>query len=279
MLMGMTRTFRSSAALLAIALTATVTLAACGDKADTASAAAPTSRSASDGASVAPESFLQTVTAAQKKASTSHIELAISVGGQSITGKGDAEVGADVADSSMAMTMDLGATGMGSIDMRLVDEVFYLDFGQMTKGKFVTIDLTDKSNPIGRQYGQIIEKLDPSKQMEQFAKALTSIQEDGSPKLIDGVQAQPYVVVLDTAKLPGVSELTGGGAAKLPDTVTYTMFVGPDDLPRRIVTDVMGSKTSIDYSKWGEPVDVQAPAKSEISDQELAELMGDMPKI
>ncbi len=229
---------------------------------------------AADGGDLTQASFFSELTAAQTDARTSHVTMEIGAAGQTIKATGDVEVGETVADTAMTMSMDLGSTGMGSMKMILVDGAFYLNFGQMTENKYAKIDLSDTSNPIAAQFSSITEQLDPSKQLDQIDKALTSFEKKGDPETIDGVQAQPYEVVLDTTKIAGMSELSGDAAASVPKTLTYTMFVGPDNLLRRVAADVAGSTITVDYSKWGEPVDVSAPPADQISDMDLSQMGG-----
>ena len=158
--------------------------------------------------------------------------------------------------------------------MRLVDKVFYLNFGPLTDNKFATLDLTDESNPATKQFGDILDNVDPAKQLEQLKDAVTSFEKKGAAKEIDGVQAQPYEVVVDGSKVSAAAGLEGQGAQGVPETLTYTMFIGPDNLPRRIATDIAGTSMTLDYSKWGEDVEVEAPAKSEITDKDPFAQMG-----
>ena len=51
-----------------------------------------------------------------------------------------------------------------------------------------------------------MDQMDPSKQLEQFKTAVTSFEKKGEPKTLDGVKAQPYVVVVDTSKIDALSE-------------------------------------------------------------------------
>lgn len=267
---------RKSSSFAAVVLLAGLSLSACGDKDDSPAADKPgaSSTTKASGEALTDASVIPAVTAAATKASTSHVSMTIGVGGQSIKAEGDVEVGAAASDTSMALTMDLGMAGAGKLDMRLVDQVFYLNFGSMTQNKFARIDLTDESNPLGKQYGQLIDQVDPSKQLKQFAKALKSFDKKGGAEQIDGVDAQPYEIVVDTAKIAGLLDLPNGASSSIPETMTYTMFIGPDNLPRRIATDVAGAKMTVDYSKWGESVDIKAPAAGDISDQDLSKLMG-----
>lgn len=217
-------------------------------------------------------SFFTAISDAQAKARSSHVELEIGAGGQTITAEGDVEVGESASDTAMRMTMDMGASGPGTISMIIVDNAFYMNLGQMTQDKFAKIDLDDKDNAIAKQLGSITDQLDPSKQLAQFKDAVTSFKKSGAPRTIEGVEAQPYEIVLDTSKIAALSELPGGAAAGVPKTLTYTMFVDSDNLLRRVEADVAGSTVEATYSKWGEPVDVKAPKASEISDQDLSSL-------
>ena len=52
--------------------------------------------------------------------------------------------------------------------------------------------------------------------------------------------------------------------AQIGDTITYDMYVDGKDLIRRAVMDVATAKTTIEYSKWGEPVTIDAPAADQL---------------
>ncbi len=106
-----------------------------------------------------------------------------------------------------------------------------------------------------------MDQMDPAKPARQFKAAVKSFEKKGEPQTIDGVKAQPYVVTVDTSKIDAFKDLAGGRrAARCPKTMVYTMYVGSDDLLRRMEFDMAGAKTTMDYSKWGEPVDIKAPS-------------------
>lgn len=212
--------------------------------------------------------FTKEIAAAQQKAKTSHIKIAA----DAFSAEGDVELGASAADTKIAMKFGTGA-GTGDLDMRLIDQIFYINLGPMSQNKFARIDLTDPANPIGAQYGSLIEQFNPTKQMEQFDDAMTSMTKKGKPIELDGVEAQPYEVVLDTSKIEGLDKI--GAGAELPEEMAYIVYVGPDNLPRRISTDLSGASVKVDYTKWGEPVDIKAPAKTEIADEDLMEKLGE----
>lgn len=230
-----------------------------------------TSTSAAPG-DLTQSSFFRAISDAQSEVSTSHVSMKITANGQTISAEGDVEIGATAADTSMAMTMDVGASAGGTLALRLIGRTFFINLGEKTAGKFAQVDLNDRTNPIAQQFGSITEQLDPSQQLEQFNQAVSSFAKRGEAVTMDGVQAQPYEIVLDTSKLAALADAPTGSGAAIPKTLTYTMFIGPDNLLRRVAADVQGSTTVVDYSRWGQPVDVAAPSADEITDIDLSQL-------
>lgn len=256
--------------VLAVAA-ASLVLAGCSDKDTSAKAGVPKTA----GTELTAANFVTEVTAAQLKAKSSHIDMKIDTSGQKITAVGDIEVGAGATNTSIAMMMDLGSTGMGKLEVRLINQAFYINLGPMSQNKFAKIGLTDSSDPIGAQYGKLIDQLDPSKLITQFKGALSSMKKKGAAIELDGVKAQPYELTLDTSKLADISKLAG--TANLPKEIVYTVFIGPDNLPRRIASEFSGAKATMDFSKWGESVDIKAPSKAEITDKSFLDQMGIRP--
>ncbi len=48
--------------------------------------------------------------------------------------------------------------------------------------------------------------------------------------------------------------------AQLPDTITYTAWIDDANHLRKVTFDVLGSQATMTMSKYGEPVDITAPA-------------------
>lgn len=262
-------------AVTAVVLLAGVSLVACGGKDDSNADGV----GESSGTTLTKANFFEELTQAQTKEGTSHVVMDMSIAGQKLKAEGDLKVGDTAADSAMAMTMDTGQSGMGSLEMRLVDQVFYLNFGPLTSNKFAMIDLTDENNPIGKQFSDIVGNLDPAQQFKQFEKAVTGFEQKGQPRTLDGVKAKPYVVTVDTSKIPNAADVPGG----MPKTLQFTVFVGPDNLPRRQVSELPaiggagGGSVTIDFSKWGEEVSITKPKKSEITDKDFLSQFGGAP--
>lgn len=250
--------------LAATALAASLVLGACGSDDGSSKSAGSSQAPAQDAepVSLTKDTFAEEVAKAQVEAGSSHMRMTVEAGGQTITGEGDVLVGDEPSDTAVSMTMDTGQTG--TMDLVLVDEVMYMRLGDLTEGKYVKIDLTDSSNPVGKQYGDLLDQLDPSSQVDQLADAISTFEAKGEPVEIDGVQAQPYLVTVETAKL---QQGAGQQVPGMPATLDYTMWIGPDNLIRRMTTTSVGEVT-VDYSKWGEDLDVSAPKDSEVSDQD-----------
>ncbi len=212
------------------------------------------------------------VSKAQEKAGTSHIAMALTApGGQAFASHGQMRIGAKPADTAMAMTVSGDGSGLGDVEIRLVDQAFYVALGALTDGKFAKIDLTDKSNPIAQQYGDLIQNVDPAQQVGQYEKAITKFDSSGDTVEIDGVKTQPYKITIDPSKAAQFKRVQG---VTLPKTISVTLYIGPDDLPRRMVSRVPSgdgttAKMQLDYSKWGEPVTIKAPSKANIADDDL----------
>lgn len=252
---------------LAAALAAALALGACGSDGESSDGADPAPAAGAaqaEPAALTADTFAQEIAKAQVEAGSAHLTMTVDAGGQTMTAEGDATLGDGPADTAVSMTMQTGETG--EMDVVLVDEVFYMNLGALSDGKFVKIDLNDTSNPAGAQYRQLVGQVDPGAQLEELQAAMSDFEKAGEPKEIDGVQAQPYAITIDTAKM---AEVAGEQAtAGMPASIEYTMWIGPDNLLRRMESSTIGTVV-VDYSKWGEDVTVEAPPASQVSDKDL----------
>lgn len=217
------------------------------------------------------------VSKAQTEAGSSNISMALTApGGQTFASHGQMRLGDKPEDTAMAMTVNGNTGGLGTVEIRLVDRAFYVALGSLTQGKFAKIDLTDKSNPIAQQYGELIENVDPARQVGQYEEAITKFDSSGEPVELDGVDTIPYKITIDPAKAAQLNDVKG---VELPKSISVTLYVGPDDLPRRMVSRVPGpdgatAKMQLDYSKWGEKVTITAPSKANIAEDSLLNRLG-----
>lgn len=269
--MRMNTTWRAFGALT---LASALILTGCGDKKDdSAKAGDAPAKASTSGSDLQQANFLTTVGDAQIKAKTSHVTMTMKMAGQSVTAEGDMRTGKEVKDSAVAMKMNMG--GQGALEMRVVDGIMYMNMGPMSGNQFMKVDLNDTSSPLTQQYGNIFEQFDSASQLKAYEKSLKSLTEKGDGGTIDGVNTTEWVLVLDPAK---IAETTGVDATALPKDMSLTMFIGEDNLPRKVLSVMNAAGANVEmemlYTKWGEPVDISAPPKDQISDKSLAELAG-----
>jgi len=247
---------------IALILALGLTLTACGGSGD--SGGDGDAWESKDGSSAEPltkDDFAKRIADGQMEAKTAHMTMETDANGQHMTAERDNEVGESVDDTKLTMAIEAADQKM---DMRLIDKVMYMNMGQMSNDKFVKIDLTDESNPIGKQFSGMADQVDPSQQIEEMGDAVTKFEKKGSPEDIDGVKAQRYDVTIDPSEMSSVPE---DAQSMLPDKLTYSMYVDADDLMRRITMDMQGTEMTMDYSKWGESVDINKPSDSDVTDK------------
>jgi LppX_LprAFG lipoprotein len=270
-------TFRRAA--IAMSSTALIVIAGCGSASDTGDSASDTDLPGDAGA-LTLANFASTTSQAQEDAHTVHLDADVGIQGQTMTMSGDIEVGASIPDTSFAF--DLDADDLGDMSMVLVDEVLYLNGGEATDDKFIELDLRDRSNPIGDLYSQLAGQTDPASITRGFQGAIEDFETVGSEE-IDGTATTHYRITVDARKalenalgdaMPPNLESSLGS---LPETMTYDVWVDEDNLPRQMQFDMMGTRMDLDFSKWGEPVDIEAPSPSEISDQDPMSLLSPSP--
>ncbi|HEV2780968.1 MAG TPA: LppX_LprAFG lipoprotein [Actinophytocola sp.] len=209
--------------------------------------------------------------------SSAHMVIKAEAGQESFEGEGDMKLGADPA---MQITMNL--PGQGAMEMRLVDEVFYVKMPEeLEPGKpWLRIDSTG-SDPISQIFGQVVKQLkqnsDPAKMLQQFVDAgeITATKQED----LNGRPTTHYTVTVDVTKAASaagaediIEQAKKAGLDKLPMDV----WMDQEGLPARVAiamtvkdpqsgqsTDV---KVTADYSDWGKPVDVAAPAPDQVAE-------------
>ncbi|MFI5587963.1 hypothetical protein ACIA5G_23120 [Amycolatopsis sp. NPDC051758] len=286
----------ASAAVLAL------TLSACsGNSANgTAEPAAAGSQSQADGGSGLASPFTDAIQLASaskqgtEKSKSAKFTMEGSVAGQTLTATG--AMAFDGANTKFSMT----STAAGeTTEMRMVDKVMYIKLPaeqqkQMGTDKSWAKISADGTDPISQAMGsalsQSAEQSDPSKILDQVAKAGRIISSDQTE--LNGQQVNHYKVELDVAKsveqftqqVPAatrakLTEMLKGKDVKIP----AELWLNKDNLPVQVTMDqgpmmqalgVPGageSKFTMKYSDWGTTVDVAAPPAEQVVD--LGELM------
>ena len=210
--------------------------------------------------------FADRVQAAQGKASTAHITMTFGFAEMKFTGQGVVAMGDTPETSSSHMTLDMGEMLGTSVKMETItlDGVTYMKMSELTNGKFIKIDPSDPK--MTEMFGDQSSN-DPAKQLEVFKDSVTDLKKVGAGPKIDGVATTKYVVTVDFAKAMKNSgqEIPKDASGQIPDTLVYTMFLGNDDLIRRMTFELAGSTMTMDYTKWGKKVEIKAPPADQIT--------------
>jgi hypothetical protein len=110
----------------------------------------------------------------------------------------------------------------------------------------------------------MINQADIGRQLDKMRSAGT-VTGTGDEQL-DGRQTTRYSIDLDVARLAdaerdrvvkaSLRELHNQGVTRIP----YRLWLDGDNLPVRIVMELPGRTSTVSYARWGEPVEVTAPA-------------------
>jgi hypothetical protein len=163
------------------------------------------------------------------------------------------------------MEAEMEIPGQGAISMILVDSTFYMNLGEVTGGKYFELSLDD---PTAEQFlGQLKSQMNPAEGIKALEGAVTGFEAAGG-ETIDGEETTKYVLEVDAQKVFAAQGTTLPPGIDVPKTLTYTFWVNGENLPLRMAVD-MGALGQIEmnFSAWGEPVDIQAPAPNEITDE------------
>jgi hypothetical protein len=264
--------------LTALAVTGVLVLSGCGgdddngkfevgESASTSASESPSespSESEADSASdegdeVDKDEFLDDMREGIEEFTSAHVTMDIAADQGDMSGEGDMEL----TDGKVAMAMDMSmpALGDGTVEMRLVDGFMYMKMPGQTGGKFIKLDLSDPSGPLGSLSG-LTDAFDPSKSFDTFAEGLSKVVDLGEDDL-DGEALDHYRLTVDTSKVEAFEGLPGSAA--IPETLEYDMWVDEDFRMRGIDMDLPTGQTTVRYTDLGEPVDIEAPPASQVT--------------
>lgn len=254
-------------AVLSLLTVAALGLTACSS--DAPSDAAPSSATAPEAAApAAPEGpvlltvddFVQRTSAASDGVSSVHMTMVMQAAGETMNADADVVTRGDAADMRMTMTIP----EVGAVEMIVVDGAAYMTLGDLTGGQYLDLTSDAEDNPFAGMTDELTGSFD-AKSTAKLAGAVRSVEPAGDPVEIDGVLTQPYEVVVDGA---AAAAMLGdeADAAQIPETVTYTYWIGEDDLMRRLVADMPEGSVEMVFSAWGADVTITAPTPDQIMD-------------
>jgi len=189
----------------------------------------------------------------------------MSSGGQSMsmTMSGDYAGSGDPDTMMMDMSIDVAGQQM---QMKVVDKSLYMKgpgISASAAKPWVQVDLDDPNSP----FASLFESADPQAFTDYFAGA-QSLKNLGS-ETVDGVETTHYAVTVSTKKmLAGNKQFQGMDPTTMgfPKQIKINAWLNSDQLPIKMVVPFGGlGSFEAHFSKYGEPVDVQAPPANLVS--------------
>lgn len=214
--------------------------------------------------------FGDRIYAAFKEAGT--LSFTLEQGGSS-TAKGTGQ--ADLGGDQVASEVTTEAPGIGTVDAVVLDGFYYIRSAQLSGEKWLKIDPRAKDG-LGALLGALGGNSDPSKLLQVMNQA-SEVTAEGQEE-VDGVETTKYHVVLPrkafASTLGGDPRIT----QMLPEQVEFDMWVDGDDLVRKQVSELaigqQKTSTTLTYSDFGKPVDIEAPPASQVTTKPPAGLGG-----
>ena len=257
---------------------------------------------AEGGTPVSPRDAVLDAMTAVYEAGSYHQELRMSMSAEGQSFSITAEADVDNATKQAAMTMDLGMMG-GEMEMVMDDGVIYMRSPAFEGAPtpWVSLDPSKMDPAAAAQFGGFgAGTTDPSAYAGLFA-GVFDVKASGEAD-IDGIATTRYTGTIDLQKvLEGFADVVGEDAdAKTTEQleaaveqfealgiegkIPFQIWIDEEGLPRRqrITMDfgdlVPGTEDAememtVDYSAFGEPVDVELPKASEVTD--VTKMMSD----
>jgi len=259
-----------------IATAAVFGLAACGDDSDSsapnAESSAETSSDTGSGDSgstgggdlsagdeVSAAEMTDVLSTATSSMTTAHMtmDMAMKAQGQSMNMSGEGDV--QMKPLAQHMTMDM----MGQkIEMIMVDDFMYMNGGQ---GGWIKMSLDDvaKQSGLGEAADTMTNPLAAVEMMSGSIKGATFEGEED----VDGVEASHYTVEIDSQKYFKNFGAAASAAGSMPDTMEQELWVDEEGrmVQSKVSLGAMGDVT-VNVTEHGEPVDIKAPPKSQVTE-------------
>lgn len=107
------------------------------------------------------------------------------------------------------------------------------------------------------QAKEIAQTLGVEPTFAAFEGGLRKVTRVGS-ETIDGDRVAKYDFVVDLRRAAAAAGDTV--ASEVPDSLTYSVWLSDSWLMRRIVFEVAGDSAEVEFTRWGEPLKLRAPA-------------------
>lgn len=171
---------------------------------------------------------------------------------------------------AMSLTSKVAALGGAESTVIMVDNVMYMDMGEMSQGKFLKM-------PLDGDTAQMLDlsQLDPASAFEKIYGRDGTVVDRGEEKLKSGT-AHRYDVEVSTKKLR--DDLPEAVRGDMPTTAKYSFWFDGDDMVRQVVVDLgKAGTTTMNYDQWGTDVSIKAPAASDVTEMPQTPAMPEAP--
>lgn len=214
---------------------------------------------AAEGEEVPIEDFIAMLKApGEEKLSTYTMSMELKSGSEGMTMEG----AVDLSGDSPKMNLDMEVPGAGNMTMIMADgRIFMAMPGVTEEGKFLEVpeeQLGDAATSL--------DEVDLNSQYDAWEEGAQKVTFTGEED-VEGETMRRYEVVVDASVAADAAGMTGDDAAamtSLGEAFVYDVWVDEEGLMRRIVMEIEGMVTEIKADNWGEPVDIEAPADSDL---------------
>ncbi len=254
---------RSRAALAGVAVLAGV--AACGTDAEVAEVAqgttspnTPTMASAEPGDDVPATDLVQRLSSPGVAALTA-FSFEVDLSDQQDQFAIDGAV--DLAGGPPAAQLTADVPPLGTLDVRLVDGTAYVNVPELTPaGKYYEVP-ADELADLGMS--DMSESLDLTSMMKDWDNDLTQVTFVGAEE-VNGTPTDHYDITVDPEAVLDAAGQTAPTDMELPDSGTYGIWVGEDNLIAKMMLDIDGASATVLLDDWGQDVQVQAPDAADV---------------
>lgn len=254
------KTPRLSIAGVALAVVATLGACGSGDESNIATTGpgAGSPAAATTEAEV-PEGALGELVAAAEKTTATTAKVAMTSGSVSVDGAFDA------VGKLVEMDSDFGASG--KLQVRRIGDDLYLKASGAIAASYTGNGRKWLHVDAGKQTGTLsVEQNDPSSTAKLLASAVTDVTGSGGS----------YTGTLDMTKSPTMAGTIGSAAGDKIKAIPFTAEV-EDGYLTTVTLDMSAlapgaGKSVTEYSAFGAPVDVQAPAAGETTEMSAADI-------
>jgi hypothetical protein len=211
---------------------------------------------------VEPAAFVDRLKTAARSITTARFKMTMDFAGQTMYASG----ALDMTGDHPAMQFSMDPTGMGTpIDMRIVDDVMYMQDPTGSTGKYLEVDLSDPNGPLGAM-GGVFDSYNPDQMIAKMSPdAFRKVTDLGS-QTVGGRQLEHYRVVFDTKAAANVFENLPS-TASLPKTISYDLWLdGQDRMAKFTMLMKKVSKVTATYSRYGADVHITAPPASQVTE-------------